>query len=477
MSASPNGTGACGFSDAVVAHFLDGALEDTSWEQAEALRRHREDCEFCRAALLRARRLDALVASTADPAAALAHGEVWLDEALVRAAPPVALRRRPARRVAVRTALAIAVGIAAGVSFEHLSGVRPEPQRVREAAAPATEIDSPPRPPEPREITVALRNGRLLGKRSPSLVDSPAAARQILVSPQLWLFAWPFVAWRGGVAADAHAVARAARARAAAALAERRSEWGTLAELCAELPDDERLAAALDAARRVPGFQSELVRGVERGERSALRVAGRVGGERLDRALLTWTHGETERVLDVATAIASVADRPDRAPLLLALWSVTEARHSLDDPLGFAERLWVRATASDVRELTDVLSRSHDACERARILWSLAAIRAPSTASALADVLESRSRTEAVLAAFALGRLPSVDVAPPRGGGAARALWLAARASAGDPAVRPLLRELALSNAEASLLLAGDLSPAQIDAASRLLLRVAWRGD
>src|SRR5690606_22050340 len=116
--------------------------------------------------------------------------------------------------------------------------------------------------------------------------------------------------------------------------------------------------------------------------------------------------------------------------------------------------------------------------ERRRALRALGELADPAASGALRKVATGPRREEALLAGWALGRLPRGSdglAARPHG----RNAWIlrAALAARGDPAVWAIVEALPPSGPERAFLLAGGFSPEQFEIAATLFRDGAASGQ
>ncbi|MBI5853555.1 MAG: hypothetical protein HZB39_21305, partial [Planctomycetes bacterium] len=312
---------ACPLTDEVLALFLDGANDPSTPPAREELALHRDECEVCRDALERARRLDALVAATAVRGVSEARREAFLATAFAaREAEPMPSRvRRLARPIAAATLLVV-LGAALGAWFagafapaaqpSPLPSPQPQAARVVEAAvetptpAPVFAIDSEWLLGLPAPIAIATGAGsRPMRARAPSVEDCAS----ILRSP--WLVGSRLVL---PDAADS-----VARACAATLLTARAHELAFAALV--ELPDDFRRATLAAVAARAPDFVAFVGARLRDRDARTLVVAACLPGASVDAELLAFAAGDESRAFAVAAALRAPRTRDGRAALLLAL--------------------------------------------------------------------------------------------------------------------------------------------------------------
>ncbi|MCC6785677.1 MAG: hypothetical protein IT457_22700 [Planctomycetes bacterium] len=483
-------TDRCPLTDAVLAQFLDGANDATTLLAREELALHRDQCAVCREALERARRLDALVAATADRHVGEARVELWLEQAIAArssGSARVAPRRVLPRLVAALLLLGagVALGLAGQAWFSRPSHELPSAPLVR---APQ------PEPRVPDRVAVA-----------PIGVETVAAPQAAPVDPE-WLRglpapiaiaeAWslrtrraprpssedharalraPLLPLAESVAARWHLVGlsratRAAAAELAAALVAERAV-PELGAALAELPDDFRLSALREAVSRSNDCVQLLRQRVRAGESHALAAAARLGGVSLDAELLAFADGDPERAALITDALRGVGLRPGRGELRLRLLDDVVARgRELVPETDAIARLFAGAGEDDAAQVAAIVERSRSAAQRRRGLLALGVIGSPLATPTLLRTLRSPRLDEARIAAFALGRLPrggddaaDAELEPRR-----RALLLAALASRGELAARQAIASLTLTDEEREFLRTGHFTLDQFDIAVRL---------
>jgi rhodanese-related sulfurtransferase len=491
---SPAPQPACPLRDEVVALFLDGDAGLRSGVECEELAAHRDACDDCRQTLDRARRIDALVAGEAGAAAAAVDLEAWLDGALEAALEGGRGRPHPeqgggaafrARRRAVALAGAVALVFGLGLALGRGLAGGPEAS----AGAPQPVAPDPAGPIVDGGARSAVADGlillpdgpvRSIGRRDRGRPD-PAALAALAAAGRLEFAVLPGVLLRDGAANGWSRVTRdAERLRAAAVAALGASDEGLrqLAELIADLPDDRRLAVCAAAVRASAPAAGLLEEGLRADSARALRVAARVGGPRLDRALAAWVGGDAGRGFRLADELRTIRSRAGRAGLLLGVWRGIEARGGADRD-ACAERLFRGLGGADAAVICGLLAGSRHAAERERCLLALAALHGPDLADALWPVLVGPRRDEALLAAFALGRVPRAadDLAGRRPPASARALWLAALAARGEARARQEIAALSVSADERAFLCEGGFTVQQIEIAARLFRDRGGRAD
>ncbi|MGE0144869.1 MAG: hypothetical protein AB7I19_16230, partial [Planctomycetota bacterium] len=156
---APMGQNRCELTDLVLAHFLDGALDDLTVTEAEELAVHREECDVCREALARARRLDALLAASVDEHAATRRlnerfGSL-LEQALTVEHEPTAATTATRWKSLARNALRAAALVMVGFVVSRWWSSR---------------VEAPTPVPSPEAPSVVAR-----GVPQPAVVSEPAA--------------------------------------------------------------------------------------------------------------------------------------------------------------------------------------------------------------------------------------------------------------------------------------------------------------
>jgi hypothetical protein len=206
---------------------------------------------------------------------------------------------------------------------------------------------------------------------------------------------------------------------------------------------------------------------------SARIAAARLGrGGELDRALVRSVAGDPVFTDLVVAACREVPRRPDGVALRLELWRASEAAGVDGDRFDRA-RVWfgpravgVAALEEDSKALCKVLRDSHHAVERERALLAIAASGRCVEPGVLVRSIADGSRSEALLAGFALARVGRATEDPlafwagvrvPAASLGVLAAWprgmdRALAAIAGDDAAREAFRGRCASEEEADLL-------------------------
>ena len=469
----------CPRCDDVVAHFLDGDPDVRTLALRQQLDEHCEECADCRETLGRARRLDALLASGArqEPASAAVVG-AWVGAALAAAGrvEPESPPRRRVRRVVVAGAAAVlavaSVWVAVGRS-QVMESADPGPVV---AEVPSVDVHTDPERTDVIPLAARPPTARPRARRPvsgvPALVavtDTPrwfgtgALALATVIVRDRWLVRSQAV----------HEVVESARAAALRDLIARReaAAFAAFAALVTHTNDAGVLAAARDALAANGPATRRLEGLVATGVSPWVGAAARLGGARLDAALIALADGDLEQVRRLVGDVRAPAIRPGRADLLLALWRDVVAKGRLSDDVAFGQRLFADLPEADALAVLERLHRSSAADERARCIVALAALESTAATGTLCDLLAAPNRDEAALAAHALGRCaPGTDdlaERKPRTADA-RSLWLAALASRGDLVARRAVERLSLSAEERAFLLAGGFTISQVSIAARL---------
>lgn len=476
----------CPRCDDVVAHFLDGDPEVRTLAAREDLDEHCGECSDCRAALARARRLDALLARGARrEQASTGVVERWLDAAVLAgtAVPAEPPPRRVRPRVLVATILVLVAVVGAGVELSREAPLV-EPDRVVAAAIRDAQVADPVSPSD--LIPLASRPSTA---RPPVRPAAPTVAALIEIAdgtqwaPVALSIATAVVRDGWSARADTMRSLRdSLRRTAMRELLARRGSAGiaAFAGLIAGTGERDVLAAARAVLAAEGLATRRLGRLVAAGAPAALAAAARLGGAELDGALLERADGALDRTLAVVDDLRAPRTRPGRTDLLLGLWRGVVAKGRLADEVAFAQRLFVRLPDADALAVLERLRGSAAADERARCILALAILQSPMATSALRELLAAPNRDEAALAAFALGRYPPgsddlADHAPIPAD--ARSLWFAALASRGDPAAREAVRRLSVSAEEREFLLHGGFTSSQTAIAARLFRERGRRID
>jgi hypothetical protein len=494
----------CELTDLVLAHFLDGALDDLTVTQAEELALHREECGVCRDALARARRLDALLAASVDDHDSTRQlGErfdAMLERALaVDSQPTIAPESARGSRFATATLRAAAL-VMVGVFVSRWwssreDGVTPKsapttaPIAVQDAAEPPVPTAAPTELESSRwdELDRALVAGlspafeltdhalRRSPRREPTVEQRLHAVEAALSSS--WL---PYLAAGLVAARPSFGDVRWVLARRFVADCSATGAWDRASALLVAPSTSHCLAANLaEDLARSEGFVASLRSRLRGGDQMAVRAAVPLQSASLDEELLVFARGDELRSEALIAALREPVERRGRAVLLSRLIEHSLARGGEVDELERFARVFSGLDRSDTAELLHALDRSRSVMERRTYLLALGALGHADAANSLLRVLTGSRIDEAELAAWALGRLPlgCEDVSDARFDPRRRALLFAARSSRGEPAMRAVVESLILSSEEADFLRGGAFRPQQIAIAARLFRRVAASRD
>ncbi|MBL9079381.1 MAG: hypothetical protein JNL08_17905 [Planctomycetes bacterium] len=478
----------CPRSDAVLARFLDGDVDDGSGfalVDDATLRAHLQDCAACRRQLQRARRLDAVLAARVGTAG---RGELdplaqrWF--AAVTAATPATVAAAtvapatvtPANvaRVAVWPAAALLVlaVLAAWSTWAFAAAERraaaevcaslpatglpdtglPAGCRSDVPAAPTAAAAVPLRQASVTDIEVA---GGTLRRRSRPPVEAPAPDRRL---------AWRTIGDRSAPTEQRlAALAQVTPPRAPlpthafldqlAVLAglgdrgggERELHGRCLALVRGDALFQQQLRSALQLAETRRGAPTDT-------DLAALTVAARLGVPTLDAALVRLMRRHPERPPVLAAALRCGARAVGAADLLLDVWHDLVARGEIADT-DAAPMAWFRHQPDHVfDEVAAALAQTGSSPQRVRCLLALGEASGAPTLQLLLDWLQRGSFLESHAAAFALAHRPRHELADLAAQCQDDHLLRAALARAGLPATVDWLAALGL-DAEARALL------------------------
>ncbi len=503
----------CPQTDLVIAHFLDGE----AGAPGDGLSRHRQSCPECQRALAMARRLDAVIATSAAvpvdrrTADRLLAGAVAAQESM----PP---RRRPALRRTWRRAALVAAGFAAALVLPRAGG-GDEPQEPPQqtptvaehapgpmAVAPAEPVVAiaPPEPEAAVEIPIpaavdgygsfehvlpprrtqrdATARSRSESRRDPSFDAGPPALAALQATGLLR---------RHGLGLRVvDATRRAAEESAASLIAASLgavdadgASSGTLrwAEHVAGLPDGAVLERVLEHCRHRPELRNRLRRALERRPYPALRtVCAWIGDPRMDVVLADDATDDPDATEQLVAAVQRPARRPDRVRLLLSLWGTVQARGLVapDAPRAAdrAERWFGPLPAPATTTLVDLARASRHAGEQHRCILALGARRqTPASLRYLVQTLLGPRLELAQLAACALGRRPADEIERALlvelRRGRRPELLLAALASSRADGVQRRIHALDATDEERAFLAAGGFDRHQLPIAAALFRR------
>lgn len=494
----------CELTDLVLAHFLDGALDDLTVTQAEELALHREECSVCREALARARRLDALLAASVDDHDTTRRlGErfdAMLERALAVDSQPT-IAPEPARgsrfaKATLRAAALVLVGVFVSRWWSSReAGTPPKsapttaPIAVQDAAETAVHTAAPTALESSRwdeldrslvaGLSPAFELGDHVVRRSPRrepTVEQRLHNLQVALSSS-WL---PYLSAGLGALRPSLGDVRSVLASRFVADCSSTGAWDRASALLVAPSTAPAVAAHLakDLARS-EGFVASLRSRLRGGDETVMRAAVRLQSASLDEELLLFARGDEMRSEALIAALRESSVRRGRAVLLSRLIEHSLARGTEVDELERFARVFSGLDRSDTAELLHALDRSRSVMERRTYLLALGALGHADAASSLLRVLTGSRIDEAELAAWALGRLPlgCEDVSGARFDPRRRALLFAARSSRGEPAMRAIVESLILSSEEADFLRGGAFRPQQIAIAARLFRRVAASRD
>ena len=447
----------CEHTDAILAQFLDGEGPTDGLLSASALAEHLEQCPHCGDQLARARRLDAMVAASAErrpPEGSLAN--IWEGFEAATAEPIVVTPPSRWRR-AVTAAALLAAGFTVALLIDAWFDSTPPiassqaertdvvtgPETTAEPVeptveSPATEPENGTSPdnaillPETRGLRTNSARRRTRASRPASSwteiqrLESTAMRADLpeVLEPMVQLRAHTLGLSQTRTAASVAATcADDVRAHALDELL--RSPHPRAFDAAVRILDDQSEGTLLDrmvtATREHETTRRRLVRRAQsRASTEAdLTVAAMVGGSKLDRALRIAAQGDLERAEWIATASARVFVRPDRTQLLLNLWADVQER-GLERP---NEDLGAESAAEDrasrwfgslphgtTGELIAVARETNRAQHRRRCLLALAARGDRDAWDYLLELVHGRNHDDALLAGFALSRLPATDL-------------------------------------------------------------------
>ena len=482
----------CPVTDEVLARFLDGDTEGREREVAEDLSLHVAECVVCRMSLRDARRLDAILAQTSVPEVSTAQADQLLT-AVLRVPEPMPSRPWPVA-LAVAATLVVGVGLGAWLwpqfATEDLSDI-PVRSTTIVVEVPAREFDFIPLPdassrplPSRRTERVRLSPREVLVREDLSEALLPGA---VFAQGILNLAAPGVFDWRGTwVRAEHHAARGADEVRFEAGLALLDSggaeDLQVLVDfLGAEASGDGGTARLrtdlIDACRSSSQLADRLVRRLRssRLARADVVAAARLGGVRLDRALLDLGRDEQTMVTQIATAASSVSQRPGRVSLLLDLWTVLDSRSELSEDQLEMFASWFRGLpAHSTAEVVAIARDSRQLRRRLQCLRVLAWQRNPDALLFLLEQVEGNQHDLALAAGFALSRLPrnqEMELADRVATSRRPYVLQAALCGSGSEFAVASVRAAELSREEAQFLLAGPFSNSQFAIAAQLCRR------
>lgn len=462
----------CPRTDAVLAMHLDGDLDDVADElgfgfaAADALQQHARDCDVCRTALRRARRLDALLAAGAgrgDDGRGDERAARWFAACSARAPAPcqpvAAAGSSRSASWAAAGALAAAAALACTVLVP-LAGSPPAPvptpEAVEEPRSLAVGAPVPIVAQPAGDLHVAVDAARRLQARAPvphEPIPRPSVTELVARSsdPQL-----PAADRAAALTTLLAAARRPADGEADAA----RAAWCAALAACGDhTPGSARAhALVLDRVRADATLVGDLVgrllqleapnTTLDRSHAAAIVVAARVGTESLDRALRRAVRRHPGAADMIAAALRCGA-RPDGgAALLLDLWHDLAARGIVADDERTAGAWFAGQPAAMYQALARDLDGSRPLAHRLRCLLALGQAGYGAPLPSLLARVASRHHDEAHAAAFALSCLPR-DALDPVAAMAEHAFLLrAALARAGHRAATPWVDALALTPRE-----------------------------
>ena len=467
MVTQPN----CEFTDAVLAHFLDGETRPlgvavdgaTRLWTAEELARHRGECDECTLQLAAARRLDALFAATAsidvndEDAARLFRG---VENRLT----PVAIERT--RRTWSTVCAAVVCGF---VGFGVAHWLRDDPVVTSDPVVVRAPVESAE---EQRDDGIIVLHG---SRRSGRRIARPSQVEDEELEALMLFSAWARSSALGlrrdfdALRVDARRAVEEMRIDEVVGLAARDTRSSVLE--CVDRIASMRgflRERVLESVRGEDTFVRRLSRIVRDCDSTAVEVSTQVGGKVLDRAVAGFVQRDVARGDLVASVLADVQRRPGRVTLLLELWDHLRVRGDVEDDYELADRWFTPQPEECSRQLLRVLRDSRDADERRSCLIALACRADSTTSAAMMAVADGPRQDEAELAAYALGRLP-VDADELARRPLRRSyLRLSALASRRDPITDPHLRNMRLSDEERAFLLSGRFNEQQFKIAVAL---------
>ncbi len=473
----------CQFTDAILAHFLDGdtlpiEIEVDGWVNsytADELAAHRGDCDECALAMASARRLDALVASSTDTDLDDDVADAWFATVAQRFEPTETVPERGARRWWLP--LGAAACVAAGYVFSQLLHSPPETAPMPEPVIEPEIVEVVPQqvlPPPPRDLIALPRRS----PRAPSEVRGRATPR--VASPSEVDTACVANAWMRAVALGLPRTREQLRADAEVASADLKVDAfqrllagdsrRALPAIAARVAGwrGEGLDEVVDAVRNHVTVVSRLGSAVVIADDEMLAAAAIVGGSTIDRRIRRRVRGDLAESDAVVGAMTRVTHRPGRAALIVRLFEELRVRGAIADEFELAVQWFVPQPASCTSELVELLRRSRGADDRRICMLGLAARADASASEALIEVVEGASQDDALLAAFALGQFESgaddLDARPLR----REYLRVTALACRRDAEVAARLAAMRLSLEEHLFLLAGGFNEQQFKIAASL---------
>lgn len=505
----------CPWTDAVVAHHLDGCA--AAADDAARLAEHVHDCPDCRLHLQRCRRLDAALAGIAGRATAIldrdpSAAEEWLHRAASAATKAASLPASPAeplprRRVRSAPAWIGAAAAAVLVGWLGMRGPTHAPERSgpvasmppaeaaeRTAAtpgvhpgdrpAPLAEILLPAtrpasnRPTPPRPAALALvppRDAAAVAHWTAFLTDplweAHAAAHELLRGPA------------PGLVLGSAATTTALRVRAAAVLLDSgrhdaelsvvrwlgRTDAGAAHDLV--LFEVRQRSETLGRLARRVAAQADQLGSASLDTLADVTAAARLGGRRLEDALRRATRRQPALLEAVAASLRAPAAHDGRARLLLDLWGDAAVRGLLRDDPASAARLFAGQPAGTGAELIREFDDSRSAERRMRCLLALGILRDPASQTFLVRQISGPVRPEAIAATWCLARLPAASLRPllQRAVDARQWLLRCALIVAEVEDSLPWLSAAGLDAHESALVRAATASPADLERAAGLL--------
>ncbi|MBL8729847.1 MAG: hypothetical protein JNM25_15580 [Planctomycetes bacterium] len=490
----------CARTDAVLAIYLDGdvggageragsgredsSLEDSGFELVcgDSLRDHLLACATCRTQLLRARRLDALLAAqagrTVDGGELGALATRWF--AAIEPAPTAARRPTLARAAGVGCLL-LGLGLAAcwwlaarpgqlptiAAPRPAASGSEPRPERGPAAtlvplAAPPAAVPANP-PVATGDILIASDASQRRARQ-----PRPDASQRVPTTPELQrvLVDATLPTTERLAAADRLLAAAASRGDGTVAGAALLDALASLGDRDAEQRALHR--RVLDVVRGAPHLlgqlQADLQRldtgrsGPARGDLAVLTVAARLGDRSLDAAIQRAVRRHPDLVEPLAAALRCDVRPAGGAALLLDVWQDLAARGELAVDAAGPCAWFAGQPAVVFADLERALRDARSAPRRIQCLLALGQASDDRSLTTLLEHLQRAPFLEAHAAAFALSCRPRWQLEPLVALARADDMYLlrAALARAAVAAARAWVDAMALGEADRALLAEGS---------------------